>query len=137
MIYLIYSLIGSFGTFLMAPHSRMGKIRAACVLNLFLYITNYYLKFSSDQIIPSLFLGATFVGMNDPKIMNKKMIFISLSIYLGLFFTVYKDLNFLGGALGSLAFLSSIFTLKLTHLWPRFTVTSHSSKVSSISNKKD
>ncbi len=135
MNYFIYSIIGSFGTFLLAPHPRLGKIRAATILNLLLFLSIYFLKLPSDRAIPSLFLGSTFVGMNDPKIMNKKMIFMSLMIYLGLFFTAYKDLSFLGGALGSLAFLSSIITWSLTRSWSQFIVTNHSTKVSSISDK--
>ncbi len=63
---------------------------------------------SVQKILLPLFLGSTFVGMSDPKKINRFELLLSLIIYQLLFFFMFKPLSFLGGTLGTLAFVSTL-----------------------------
>ncbi|NOT80304.1 MAG: hypothetical protein HOP07_15015 [Bacteriovoracaceae bacterium] len=112
--YLFSVFLGAFGTYWLAPHRHLGKIRSACALNLLFFFILSQIQFPENTPLRSLFLGASFVGMSDPKIVNHKSLFWISIVYLLLFFVVHQKVNFLGGSLGLMAFMATGLIYALT-----------------------
>lgn len=113
-VYLFAVLIGAFGTYWLAPHRHLGKIRSACIFNLLFLLILSLIHFPENTPIRSLFLGASFVGMSDPKIINHRaLLFISIFYFL-IFLVINQEVNFLGGSLGMMAFMATGFIYALT-----------------------
>ena len=111
--FIVIGSIGAYGTCVLSPHPHIGKIRAAMGLNLILGCVLFFYEIPDEKIIASLFLGSTFVGMSDPKALNKKDLILALILYELLYFYFFQHLRFLGGALGSLAFMASGLSPKI------------------------
>lgn len=112
--YLVSVFLGAFGTYWIAPHRHLGKIRSACVLNLLFYFILSQIHFPGNTSLSSLFLGASFVGMSDPKIVTPKALFWISIVYLFLFSVFHQEVSFLGGSLGLMAFMATGLIYALT-----------------------
>lgn len=106
--------LGAFGTYWLAPHRHLGKIRSACALNLLFFFILSQIHFPENTLLRSLFLGASFVGMSDPKIVNHRALLLISIFYFFIFLVIHQEVNFLGGSLGMMAFMATGFIYALT-----------------------
>ena len=105
---LIVSQTAAQLTHALALTKHFGSVRASSFLTLlFIGLTS----FSVHPLIPVLqavFLGSSFVGMTDPKRLNKMQIFLSSIIFSFIFHFLIIYMKGPGGVLGFSAFTSCL-----------------------------
>lgn len=105
---LIVSQTAAQLTHALALTKHFGSVRASSFLTLlFIGLTS----FSAHPLIPVLqavFLGSSFVGMTDPKRLNKIQIFLSSIIFSFIFHFLIIYMKGPGGVLGLSAFTSCL-----------------------------
>ena len=100
---------------------KMGSIRASTLVTLLFIAFSTPFDFELNPTLHAVCLGASFVGMTDPKrlsIWNLALASIAFSI---VFSTLIQHLKGLGGALGTSAFISCLLIyLVSSKLFERF-----------------
>lgn len=111
IINLIITLFASISTYYLGSLPRVGKIRASSGLTILFILFVLVGKSTydlSNKNYESLFLGGTFLGMNDKKKFALNEMIITCILFAFLYEYFYIKLSGPGGVLGFLAFLPSI-----------------------------
>lgn len=105
------TLLASTSTYYLGSLPKIGKIRASSGLTLlfilFLQLGKLYFNISNENY-EFIFLGGSFVGMNDQKKLAIKEIILASFLFAFLYEYFFIKLSGPGGVLGFLAFLPSL-----------------------------
>lgn len=123
IIILITSAAGATSTYYVSEKLNLGALKASALLSLFVAFPFEFFEFSEDLVqIPTVFFGASFVGMASAKIYSNLNIIIASLIFGGLFYILHPNFKSIGGCLGVTAAISCLTALglkKLTNLLPK------------------
>lgn len=114
ILILTISLVATLLTHELSLKKSWGGIRASSFLTLVFVLLTTILPMPIPLKYQLVFLGGSFVGMSDPKRLNKKQLAIASLIFTLLFIYFINFLKGFGGALGLSAFLSCITVTLLT-----------------------
>lgn len=88
---------------------KMGSIRASTLVTLLFIAFSTPFNFDINPTLHAVCLGASFVGMTDPKRLNLWRLGLASVAFSIVFSYLIQHLKGLGGALGTSAFISCIF----------------------------
>lgn len=111
MIFILIFVISQTSTQLthaLALKKDFGSVRASSFLTLAFIGLTYPLSFALIPTLQAVFLGSSFVGMTDPKRLNRTQLFFASCIFCLIFHFFIGHLKGLGGALGFSAFVSCL-----------------------------
>lgn len=111
----ITALVAALATHELAQKKSWGTIRASSFLTLLFVGFMTLLKIESAFQYEMVFLGGSFVGMTDPKRLNRIQITFASQIFSILFLNLISFLGGLGGVLGLSAFLSCLLINSIFH----------------------
>ena len=118
--WIYYLLIAQFAT--LATHFlalKWGAVRASTAVTLFFIGLTTPIPSPLIPTLHGLCLGATFVGMSDPKRLSAKALSLASFAYVLFFEFFIHHFTGLGGALGFSAFVACVFTFGLLHFTKR------------------
>jgi hypothetical protein len=105
---LIISQVAAQTTHWLALTRHFGSVRASSFLTLVFIGIISFIHSPLIVSLPAVFLGSSFIGMTDPKRLNKVQIFLSSVIFSFIFTFLIKYLKGAGGVLGFSAFVSCL-----------------------------
>lgn len=112
MKFLMIAVVAQFSTQLthyLIVERKMGSIRASTSVTLLFIVFSTPFNFEVNPILHAVCLGASFVGMTDPKRLSIWSLGLASIAFSVIFSTLIQYLKGLGGALGTSAFVSCLF----------------------------
>jgi drug/metabolite transporter (DMT)-like permease len=118
LILILIGVLGAILTFYVSESLKQGAVRASALLSLivgaFLYAFPTVLNAYLTQNVPIVFMGTSFIGMVSAQVTRSYRL---LAIAGGLFGIIYIHKSYFfdgyGGALGTLACVTLLFTLSV------------------------
>lgn len=112
MKFIMVALVAQVSTHLthyLIIKKKMGSIRASTLVTLLFIALSTPFNFEINPTLHAVCLGASFVGMTDPKRLSIWKLGLASVAFALLFSTMIQHLKGLGGALGTSAFISCLF----------------------------
>lgn len=112
MKFLIIAVVAQVSTQLthyLIIEKKMGSIRASTLVTLLFIAFSMPFHFEIIPTLHAVCLGASFVGMTDPKRLSIWKLRLASVAFALVFSTMIQHLKGLGGALGTSAFVSCLF----------------------------
>lgn len=95
-------------THALAQTKHFGSVRASSFLTLLFIALTSFVSHPQVQVLQAVFLGSSFVGMTDPKRLNRIQIFLSSVIFSFIFHFLIIYMKGPGGVLGLSALTSCL-----------------------------
>lgn len=121
-VIVIYAAIGSFVTHIIAEKFKTGVVVASGIVGLTAGLILPLIHETNGALYAALVFCASFAGMASRKVLKKAYLFLLAGGISGLiFFLSSPYFNGLGGKLGTIAFVSVLFSKTLFDIYARFT----------------
>lgn len=109
ILILLTAQMGTMCTHYLAQKKTFGPVRASSLVTLLFIIMTAPFEFAMKEVLHSVCLGASFVGMSDPQRLSYCQLGLA-SLTFALFFNYFiHHFSGLGGALGFSAFVGCLF----------------------------
>ena len=123
MKFVMIAIVAQFSTQLthyLIVEKKMGSIRASSLVTLLFIALSTPFNFEMNPTLHAVCLGASFVGMTDPKRLSMWHLGLASVAFSIVFSNLLQYLKGLGGALGSSAFISClliyVFSKKISEI---------------------
>jgi hypothetical protein len=116
--FLILLLVAQISTQLtqwLTYHKKMGVVRGSSLTTLLFIFTTLPFDFVLKAHIHSICIGATFVGLSDPKRLPAKPLVVACLIFTCLYYFAIHHMHGIGGSLGLFALISCSLVYLLRH----------------------
>lgn len=107
---MICAILSSQATRFLIIEKKFSSVRASSMTTIAFILPTFFFLPVNKELLHAAILGGSFVGMTEPKRLGKVALFIA-AVFFAFFLIYFLPLNRgLGGALGILAFTSSVLT---------------------------
>lgn len=98
---------------------NFGTVRASSLVTMFFILLTLPLEFEIKNLLHAACLGASFVGMSDPKRLNVFQLAMASACFVFIFYFFIHLFKGLGGALGLSAFISCLLIYQFSQQMSR------------------